>query len=152
MMLRVGMVMVVMKMMVIVTVVMIKFMVMMVMMLMVMTVLMMMVKAVMIVMRKVMIMILMVVMMMVMIVMIFLSAEYILYFGGVLFTWAPLVAQMVKNLPATQETWVRSLVQENPLEKGMATHSSTLVWRISWTEEPEGLQSMGSKSQTQLSS
>ena len=117
------------------------------MMVMVMTVLMMMVKAVMIVKRKVMIMVLMVVMMMVMIVMmmIFLSAEYILYFGGVLFTWAPLEAQMVKNLPAMQETWVRSLVQENPLEKGMATHSSTLVWRISWTDEPEGLQSMGSQ-------
>ena len=44
-----------------------------------------------------------------------------------------------------QETWVRSLVQENPLEKGMATHSSTLAWRIPWTEEPEGLQPTGSQ-------
>ena len=49
---------------------------------------------------------------------------------------------MVKNLPALQETWVRSLGQEGPLEKGMATHSSILAWRIPWTEEPEGLQSM----------
>ena len=43
---------------------------------------------------------------------------------------------MVKNLPATQETWVRSLGLEDPLEKGMATHSSILAWRIPWTEEP----------------
>ena len=60
--------------------------------------------------------------------------------------WVPrasLVAQMVKNLPAMQETWVRSL--ENPLDKGMASHPSTLDWRISWTEEPGGLQSMGSQ-------
>ena len=56
-----------------------------------------------------------------------------------------LVAQIVKNPPATQETWVRSLGWEYPLEKGMATHSSILVWRISWTEEPGGLQSMGSQ-------
>ena len=47
-----------------------------------------------------------------------------------------LVAQMVKNLPAIQETWIRSLGQEGPLEKGMATHSSILAWRIPWTEEP----------------
>ena len=52
---------------------------------------------------------------------------------------------MVKNLPATQETWVRSLGQEDPLEKGMAAHSSILAWRIPWTEEPGGLQSMGSQ-------
>ena len=45
-------------------------------------------------------------------------------------------AQMVKNLPAVQETQVRSLGQEDPLEKGKATHSSVLVWRITWTEEP----------------
>ena len=51
---------------------------------------------------------------------------------------------MVKNLPAVQETWVQSLGQEDPLEKGMATHSSVLAWRIPWTEEPGGLQSMGS--------
>ena len=53
------------------------------------------------------------------------------------------VAQMVENLPAVQETWVQSLGQEYPLEKGMATHSSILAWRIPWTEEPGGLQSMG---------
>ena len=52
---------------------------------------------------------------------------------------ASIVAQMVKNLPAMQETWVRSLDQENPLEKGMATHSSILAWRIPQTEEPGGL-------------
>jgi len=46
---------------------------------------------------------------------------------------------MVKNLPAMQETWVRSLGQEYPPEKGMATHSSILAWRIPWTEEPGGL-------------
>ena len=56
---------------------------------------------------------------------------------------ASLVAQMVKNLPAMQETWAWSLGQENPLEKGMATHSSILAWRIPWTEEPGSLQSMG---------
>ena len=61
------------------------------------------------------------------------------------------MAQMVKNLPAMQETKVQSLGQEDPLEKGMATHSSILAWRIPWTEEPGGLQSMGSQSQTQLS-
>ena len=58
---------------------------------------------------------------------------------------ASLVAQMVKNLPAMQETWVRSLDCEDPLKKGMATHSSILAWRIPWTEEPGGLQSMGSQ-------
>ena len=57
----------------------------------------------------------------------------------------PLVAQLVKNLPAVQETWVRSLGQEDPLEKEMATHSSILAWKIPWTEEPGGLQSMGSQ-------
>ena len=56
-----------------------------------------------------------------------------------------MVAQMVKNLPAMQKTWVQSLGQEDPLEKGMATHSSILAWRILWTQEPGGLQSMGSK-------
>ena len=49
-----------------------------------------------------------------------------------------LVAQMVKNMPAMQETSVQSLSQEDPLEKGMATHSSGLVWRSLWTEEPMG--------------
>ena len=57
--------------------------------------------------------------------------------------WASLVAQMVKCLPAMWETWVRSLSQEDPLEKDMATYSSTLAWKISWTEEPDRLQSMG---------
>ena len=56
---------------------------------------------------------------------------------------ASLVAQMVKNLPAMQESWIPSLGQEDPLEKGMATHSSFLAWRIPWTEEPGRLQSMG---------
>ena len=55
------------------------------------------------------------------------------------------MAQMVKNLPAMQETQVQSLDQEDPLEKGMATHSSILAWEIPWTEEPGGLQSMGSQ-------
>ena len=50
---------------------------------------------------------------------------------------------MVKNLPAMQETWVGYLGCEDPLEKGMATHSSILTWRIPWMEEPGGLQSMG---------
>ena len=53
--------------------------------------------------------------------------------------------KLVKNLPAIQETWVRSLGREDPLEKEMATHSSNLAWRIPWTEEFGGLQSMGSQ-------
>ena len=56
-----------------------------------------------------------------------------------------LVAQTVKNLPAMQETWVLSLVWEDPFEKGMATHSSIFSWEISKAEEPGGLQSMGSQ-------
>ena len=52
---------------------------------------------------------------------------------------------MVKDLPAVQETWVQSLVWEDHLEKGKATHSSILAWRIPWTGEPGGLQSMGSQ-------
>ena len=52
---------------------------------------------------------------------------------------------MVKNLPVMQETWVPSLDQEDPLEKGMATHSGILAWRIPWAEEPGRLQSMGSQ-------
>ena len=52
---------------------------------------------------------------------------------------------MVKNLPAMQETWVQSLDREDPLEKGESTYSSILAWRIPWTEEPGGLQSMGSQ-------
>ena len=59
------------------------------------------------------------------------------------YQWTSLVAQMVKNLPAMQETQVRSLGQEDPLEKGKATHPSILAWRIQWTEEPGGLQSVG---------
>ena len=55
---------------------------------------------------------------------------------------ASLVAQTIKNLPAMQEMQVRSLGQKDPLEKGMATHSSVLAWRFPWTEEPGGLQSM----------
>ena len=58
---------------------------------------------------------------------------------------ASLVAQTVKNLPAMWETWDRSLGREDPLEKGMATHSSILAWRIPWLEEPGGLESMGSQ-------
>ena len=57
---------------------------------------------------------------------------------------ASLVAQLVKNLPAVQETWVRLLGKEDSLEKEIATHSSILTWRIPWTEEPGRLQSMGS--------
>ena len=59
--------------------------------------------------------------------------------------WASLVAQLVKNLPAVQETWIQSLGWEDPLEKRKATHSSILAWRIPWTEN-----SMGSQSRTQL--
>ena len=59
--------------------------------------------------------------------------------------WASLVAQMVKNLPAMQETWVGSLGWEDSLGKGMATHSSILAWRIPWTEEPGSLQSRASQ-------
>ena len=55
------------------------------------------------------------------------------------------MAQMVKNLPAMQENQVQSLGQEDSLDKGMATHSSILAWRVPWTEEPGGLQSMGSQ-------
>ena len=55
------------------------------------------------------------------------------------------MAQMVKHLPAVRETRVRSLDWEDPLEKEMTTHSSTLAWKIPWTEEPGGLQSMGSQ-------
>ena len=61
------------------------------------------------------------------------------------FGWPSLAAQLIKNLPVMQETWVRFLGWEDPLEKEMAIHSSTLAWKISWTEEPGGLQSMGSQ-------
>ena len=59
--------------------------------------------------------------------------------------WASLVTHKVKNLLAVQETEVRSIGREDPLEKGMATHSSVLAWRIPWTEEPGELQAMGSQ-------
>ena len=62
-----------------------------------------------------------------------------------------LVAQIVKNLLAMQETCVQSLDREDPLEKGMATHSSILAWRIPWIEEPSRLQSMGHKESDRLS-
>ena len=58
---------------------------------------------------------------------------------------ASLVAQITENPPAVQETWVRAMDWEDPLEKGMATHSSILAWDIPWTEEPGRLQSMGSQ-------
>ena len=61
------------------------------------------------------------------------------------------MAQMIKCLPAMWETQVRSLGQEDPLEKEMATHSSTLAWKIPWTEKPGRLQSMGLQSRTRLS-
>ena len=67
--------------------------------------------------------------------------------------WASQVAQCVKNLPvmqATQGIRVWSLSQEDPLEEGMATHFNILAWRMSWTEEPGGLQSIGSQSQTRM--
>ena len=63
-----------------------------------------------------------------------------------MFIRASLVARLEKNLPAIWETWVQSLDWEDPLEKGKATHSSILAWRIPWTEEPGGLQSIGSQS------
>ena len=72
--------------------------------------------------------------------------------SGPLLKGTSLVAQMVKNMPAMQEIWVQLLGREDPLEKGMATHCSILVWRIPWTEEPDGLQPMESdKSRTRLS-
>ena len=62
-----------------------------------------------------------------------------------MYRWASLVAQVVKNLPTMRETWVQSLGWDDLLEKGMATHSSILAWRTPWTEEPGGLQFMGSQ-------
>ena len=73
----------------------------------------------------------------------FLFYFYLFYFYFLF--WASLVAQRLKRLPGIQETWVRSLGRENPLEKEMATHSSTLAWRIPWREETGRLQSMGSQ-------
>ena len=60
-------------------------------------------------------------------------------------TMVSLMAQIVKNLPTRRETWVQSLGQEDPLEEGMATHSSILAWRIPWTQEPGRLQPIGSQ-------
>ena len=60
-------------------------------------------------------------------------------------SWASLVMQLVKNPAAMQETWVRSLGCKDPLEEDMETHSSILAWEISWTEEPDGLQSRRSQ-------
>ena len=62
-----------------------------------------------------------------------------------IFLWAVLVSQMIKNLLAMWETWVWCLGRKDPLEKGMATYSSILAWRIPWMEDPGGLQSMGSR-------
>ena len=59
--------------------------------------------------------------------------------------WASLVAQRLKRLPTMQETWVRSLRQEDSLEKEMASHSSILAWKIPWTEDPGRLQATGSQ-------
>ena len=71
---------------------------------------------------------------------------------ALIWDWTSLVAQMVKHLPAVQETRVWSLGWEDPLEKEMATHASTLAWKIPWTEEPGGLQVHGvAKSWTRLS-
>ena len=66
-----------------------------------------------------------------------------LLYASIYIKWASLVAQMVKNLPAMQETQAQSLGQEDPPEKRIATHSSILKWRVPWTEEPGGIQSMG---------
>ena len=65
--------------------------------------------------------------------------------GDPIILGASLVAQMVKHLLTMWETWVRSLGWEDPLEKGIATHSSIHAWKIPWTKEPGGLQSMGSQ-------
>ena len=70
---------------------------------------------------------------------------YIYVYLPMLYLQASLVAQTVKCLPAIRETRVRSLVREDPLEKEMAIHPSTLAWKIPWTEEPGGLQSMESQ-------
>ena len=78
----------------------------------------------------------------------FLRKRNVWYFhclGEIIHIGTSLVAQTVKCLPIMWETWVWSLGQEDPLEKEMATHSSTLAWKIPWTEEPGGLQSMGSQ-------
>ena len=73
------------------------------------------------------------------------SLDHVQLCNSINYSRTSLVAQRLKRLPAMWETWVRSLGQEDPLEKEMATHSSIPAWRIPWTEEPGGLQSMGSQ-------
>ena len=77
--------------------------------------------------------------------------NYLLFLGWRIIPVPSLRAQSVKSLLAVQETWVQSLGEEDPLEKGMATHSSILAWKIPWTEAPSGLRSMQWQSQTWLS-
>ena len=66
-----------------------------------------------------------------------------LYIHIYTYIWASFVVQLVENLPAMRETWVRFLGWEDPMEESMATHSSILAWRIPWTEDPGGLRYMG---------
>ena len=73
------------------------------------------------------------------------DSESITYIKRLVWYLASLVARSVKNLPAMQETWVQFLGQEDPVKKGMATHSSILAWRNLWTEKPGRLQFMGSR-------
>ena len=74
------------------------------------------------------------------------TEKIVLVFWSSQYPWGTsLVTQRVKHLPTMQETWVRSQGREDPLEKEVATHSSTLAWKIPWMEEPVGLQSMGSQ-------
>ena len=68
--------------------------------------------------------------------------KHIFLFASTILLWTSMVAQILKNLPAIQETQIRSLGEEDPLEKEIATDYSILAWRIQWTEEPGGLQSM----------
>ena len=75
-----------------------------------------------------------------------LAQDFFFFKSSVIYsTVTSLVVQTVKHLPTMQETWVRSLGQEDYLEMAMATHSSTLAWKIPWTEDPGRLQSMGSQ-------
>jgi len=71
------------------------------------------------------------------------NRDHIVFVFLWLISWASLVAQRLRHLPAMWKSWVRSLGWEDPLEKEMATHSSILAWKIPWTEEPGGLYSMG---------
>ena len=75
----------------------------------------------------------------------------IYYIISYIYLWVSLIAKLVKNLSAMQETQVQSLGQEDPLEKEMTTHSTILAWRIPWTEEPGRLHSMGSQESDMLS-